>query len=88
MVETSSHKETCSLISFLCTKHFSPLQIYCQLMKVCDDGTMRVQDATKLCREFDSGQTDIQQSVGHRKGICECSMSGRTDVGKTEEFQV
>jgi len=57
-------------------------------MKVCDDGTMRVQDATKLCREFDSGQTDIQQSVGHRKGICECSMSGRTDVGKTEEFQV
>jgi len=59
-------------------------------MKVCDDGTMRVQDATKLCTEFDSGQTDIQQSVGHRKGICECSMSGRTDVGKTEvsQFQV
>jgi len=34
MVETSSHKEACSLISFLCMKHFFPLEIYCQLIEV------------------------------------------------------
>jgi len=81
MVETSSHKEVCNLISFLYMKHFSPLEIYSQLMKVCDDGTVRMQDATELCRGFDSGQTDIWQSVGHRKGIYECGMSGGTDLG-------
>jgi hypothetical protein len=81
MVETSPHKEACSLISFLCMKHFSPFETYCQLIEVCGDGARRVQDATQLCREFDSGRTDICQSVGHRH---ECSMSGRTDLGKIE----
>jgi hypothetical protein len=84
-VDTSSHKEACSLISFFCMKHFCPLEICCQLIEVCDDGTMRVQNATKLCREFDSGQTDFCQSVGH---MHESSMSGRTDMGKTEESQI
>jgi hypothetical protein len=46
-VETAFHKEACSLISLLCMKHFSPLEIYCQLTEVCDDGTVRVQDVTR-----------------------------------------
>jgi hypothetical protein len=41
-----------------------------------------VQDATKLCRGFDIGSTDIRQSVVHMKGIYECRMNGTTDLGK------
>lgn len=38
-----------------------------------------------LCTVFDSGQADIRQSVGH---MHECNVSGRTDLGKTEESQI
>jgi hypothetical protein len=63
-LETLSHKQACSLISFLCVKRVSPLEIYCRLIEVYDDGITRVQHVTEWCTEFVNGRTDIHNDDG------------------------
>jgi hypothetical protein len=63
-LETQSSEEVCSVIQFLCGKHFSPHQ-NSQLSK---SGVMSTQHLRTWCREFGNGWTDIYNNHCMRYG--------------------
>ena len=58
-LETWSYEDVCSATQFLEVKCASQIEIHCQLLEVCGNGTVNMQHVREWYREFKNCQTDI-----------------------------